>query len=249
MTVTENTPFTGEDDTFHLASDDPYWTETTWWSLNIPERRMGAWLHAGYRTNTGAVTWRVFLWDPTGADPGRLAYYKLAPDVPMPAKTDLRNLEFPGGGFRVKMLTPLMDYHVAYRDADADFALEFEHRSVHPPHRFTPGEAPAMHNPHLDQLGHVTGLLTLRGNGSPSTASPSGIAPGDLAEGTTPRARSPSTSAATTGWRRPGARGGAKSSASAGAAGSSTSSVTPTPRPGSSVSCGRRTATPPVGRP
>jgi hypothetical protein len=65
------------------------------------------------------------------------------------------------------MVTPLMDYHVGYRDEAADFGVEFEHRSVHPPRRFTPGEAPAMHNPHLDQLGHITGELVLRGERIP----------------------------------------------------------------------------------
>ena len=30
-TVTEDTPFVPEDDTFHRASDDPYWFETNWW--------------------------------------------------------------------------------------------------------------------------------------------------------------------------------------------------------------------------
>ena len=79
----------------------------------------------------------------------------------MPAGADLRDISFPAGGFSVKMLTPLMDYHIGYGDADADFGIEFEHRSVHPPRRFTPGEAPAMHNPHLDQLGHLTGELAL----------------------------------------------------------------------------------------
>jgi hypothetical protein len=168
MTVTEDTPFEPDDDTYHLpSSDDPYWTETTWWSLNIPERRMGAWLHAAYNTNRGVVTTRVFVWDPTGADPGRLAYYKLIPDAPMPATADLRDLQIPGGGFSVRMLTPLRDYHIAYQDADARFSIEFDHRSVHPPQRFTPGEAPAMHNPHLDQLGHITGELVLRGEPIP----------------------------------------------------------------------------------
>ncbi len=163
MTVTEDTPFVTEDDTYHVpSSDDPYWTETTWWSLNVPERRMGAWLHAGYRTNQQKVTWRVFLWDPSGADPGRLAYYRAVSDVPMPGGADLRDLQFPAGGFRVRMLRPLMDYEITYRDPDTDFAIEFEHRSVHPPRRFTPGEAPAMHNPHLDQLGHLSGQITLR---------------------------------------------------------------------------------------
>jgi hypothetical protein len=165
--ITQDTPFVPADDTYHEPKADPYWVETTWWSLNIPERRIGAWLHAGYHATRGAVTWRVFVWDPRGADPGRLAYYRNAPDVPMPPDPDLRDITFPGGGFSVTMISPLMDYHVGYRDAAADFAIDFEHRSVHPPHRFTPGEPPAMRNPHLDQLGHITGELVLHGERIP----------------------------------------------------------------------------------
>ncbi|HVW42421.1 MAG TPA: hypothetical protein VHC18_13825 [Amycolatopsis sp.] len=161
------TPFSPEDDSYHPVSDDPFELETTWWSLNIPERRLGAWLHAGYHGNRGEVTWRVFAWDPSGSDPGRLAYYKNAPGVPMPGTPDLRDITFPGGGFSVKMIRPLMDYYVTYGDPEAGFAVEFEHRSVHPPQRFTPGEPPMMKNPHLDQLGHITGELTLRGERIP----------------------------------------------------------------------------------
>ncbi|MDO8388919.1 MAG: hypothetical protein Q7V57_00395 [Actinomycetota bacterium] len=158
--VTADTPFVREDDQYHPpTSDDPTYVETNWWCFNVPERRMGGWLHAAYHVNRGTVTWRVFVWDPTGADPGRLAYYRTAADVPMPAGADLRDFTFPEGGYSVKMLTPLMDYHVAYLDPAESFSIEIEHRSVHPPHRFTPGEPPAMHNPHLDQLGHITGEL------------------------------------------------------------------------------------------
>jgi hypothetical protein len=165
--ITEDTPFTEADDTFHRLSDDPMETETNWWSLNIPERRIGSWLHAGYHPNRDDVTWRVFVWDPTGADPGRLAYYKNSGSVPMQSGLDLRDMTFPGGGYSVTMLKPLMDYYVRYADAEAGFAIEFEHRSVHPPRRFTPGEAPALFNPHLDQLGHITGELTLHGETIP----------------------------------------------------------------------------------
>jgi hypothetical protein len=163
----EEEEFSPDDDTYHRASTDPFWVETTWWSFNVPERRLGCWLHAGYHTNRGTATWRVFVWDPSGSDPGRLAYYKLAEEVPMPADADLRDLAFAGGGFSVKMLAPLTDYHVAYADRDAGVDIEFEHRSVHPPQRFTPGEPPIMHNPHLDQLGHITGSLTLHGERIP----------------------------------------------------------------------------------
>jgi hypothetical protein len=34
---------------------------------------------------------------------------------------------------------------------------------VHSPHRFQPGEPPFMQTPHFDQLGHVVGTMTLRG--------------------------------------------------------------------------------------
>ena len=121
--VTEDTPFVSEDDTYHRAQDDPFWVETTWWCFNIPERRLGMWLHAGYHTNRDQVTWRVFAWDPSGADPGRLAYSKSKPDQPMPKDADLRDIQFPNGGFGVKMLDPLMNYQVTYSDPEQDFAL------------------------------------------------------------------------------------------------------------------------------
>lgn len=164
---TADTPFVPEDDTYHDSVDDPFWVETTWWSLNVPERRIGAWLHAGYHARRNEVSWRVFVWDPRGADTGRLAYYRNTPDVAMPAEPDLRRITFPGGGFSVTAIKPLMDYHVAYRDAEADVTIDFEHRSVHPPRRFTPGEPPALHNPHLDQLGHIVGELVLHGERIP----------------------------------------------------------------------------------
>jgi hypothetical protein len=165
--IDEDTPFTPDDDNYHSASDDPDEFETTWWSLNIPERRLGMWLHAGRHANRNTVTWRVFVWDPSGADPGRLPYYRLVSEAPLADHPDLRDITFPAGGFSLKVINPLMDYAISYADPAENFAVEFEHRSVHPPHRFTPGRAPMMNNPHLDQLGHVTGTLTLHGERIP----------------------------------------------------------------------------------
>lgn len=160
--------FTPADDSYHEPiDDDPYWVETTWWSFNVPERKIGGWLHAMYQTNRGAVTWRVFVWDPSGADVGRLAYYRIAENTPMPPEPDLCDITFPSGGFSVKVLRPMMDYRIAYADAAADFAVSLQHSGVHPPRRYTPGEPPAMFSPHYDQLGHVTGELVLRGERIP----------------------------------------------------------------------------------
>ena len=160
----EETPFTPEDDCYHApTTDDPYLVETTWWSFNVPELLLGGWLHCQYHVNLQACTWRVFAWDPSSSDPDHLAYYKAVDKAPMPPDPDLRDIVFPEGGFSVKMLDPLMNYRIGYEDHAAGFALDLEHRSVHPPHRFTPGQPPMMSTPHLDQLGHVTGTMRLHG--------------------------------------------------------------------------------------
>src|SRR3546814_14589920 len=81
--------FKSEDDRYHPLSDDPYETETNWWSFNIPERKIGCWIHAPYYPNRKSVTWRIFAWDDEGYDPARMAYYRKVEEAPMPDAPDL----------------------------------------------------------------------------------------------------------------------------------------------------------------
>lgn len=160
---TIDTPFTPEDDCYHQLSDDLYETETNWWSWNVPERKMGGWIHTPYYPNRKTVTWRIFVWDDKAAGIGQLPYFKKVEEIAMPDNPDLRDITFPGGGYSLKMLKPMMDYHLSYSDPDRNFSLEFEHKSTHPPHRFPPGEAPMVWTPHFDQLGDVRGEMVLNG--------------------------------------------------------------------------------------
>lgn len=164
-TVTADTPFLPADDDFHTPPDDnPFWAETTWWSFNVPERKLGGWLHATFNTNRDTVTWRVYVWDPTGARPEELRYFRMATDVPIPVlAADLRDITIPGGGFRLEMLRPLRDYRIGFDDGAASFAIRLLFEGVQDPRRYTPGEPPFMEHAHLDQLGHVTGELVLDG--------------------------------------------------------------------------------------
>ena len=159
--------FRPEDDCYHRLSDDPYETETNWWSFNIPERGIGCWIHTPYYPNRGTCTWRIFAWDDQGIDPGRLAYYRKVEEAPMPEAPDLRDITFPQDGYTLKMIEPGMKYHLTYADPARGFALDFVHTGVHPPHRFRPGEPPFIQTPHYDQLGHVVGTMTLRGETIP----------------------------------------------------------------------------------
>ncbi|KKC25233.1 hypothetical protein [Sphingomonas sp. SRS2] len=162
-----DTPFTSVDDGYHALSTNPLDLETNWWAINIPERRLGIWLHAAYYPNAGKVRWRVFAWDDKGADPARLAYYKIVDQAAMPPDPDLRDIIFPEGGYRLKMIAPLTDYYLEYQDPDRSFAIEVVFKGAHAPRRATPGEAPILHNPHLDQLGLYTGTLRLHGESIP----------------------------------------------------------------------------------
>jgi hypothetical protein len=167
-TFTEDTPWQPEDDQYHVLSDDRFETETNWWALNWPERKMGSWLHVARHPNQDdTCIWRVFVWDAENVEPSRLAYYKRGGPLPMPANADLRDIQFPGGGYYLKNTKPGMDYYVNYKDAENNFSMEFEFKAVHPPHRFSPGEPPAMFNPHFDQHGHYTGEMVLRGEKIP----------------------------------------------------------------------------------
>lgn len=162
--MTRDTPFEDSDDCYHPAvSDDPTWAETSWWSFNVPERGIGGWLHSTHHVNRGTATWRVFVWDPTASDNAKLAYCRIARDVPMPEHPDLRDITFPGGGFTIKMIEPRTTYEISYADDDARFSINLTHTGVHAPRRFTPGEPPAKFSPHFDQLGHVVGELVLAG--------------------------------------------------------------------------------------
>ncbi len=54
------------DDQFHPpTSDDPYWTETCWFTLNVPERRLSGQLYPFFRPNQGVLASGAYCWDHT----------------------------------------------------------------------------------------------------------------------------------------------------------------------------------------
>src|SRR5687767_8157770 len=49
----EHLSFHADDDDLHAPGPDRDWTETTWWSFNVPERALGGWLYVQIRPNLG----------------------------------------------------------------------------------------------------------------------------------------------------------------------------------------------------
>ena len=143
------------DDEFHApTSDDPYWTETCWFTFAVPERRLSAQLYPFFRPNQGVCAAGAYAWDPTGDQPWNARYAKNFWHLPMPDQP-LSDLALPNG-IRYRCLEPLTTYAIAYEDPDdGAFAVDLTFTGILEPNRLA--------ETHLDQPGRYTGTITLDG--------------------------------------------------------------------------------------
>lgn len=156
---------TEADDNFHQLSNDPWETETCWFSFNVPERNLAGWLYAWIRPNLNNSGGGVFVYDHSGVAPWELPYFQYQHTQPLPAQRDLRDFTFPNN-YSVKMLEPLKRYKLDYQDRQ-HISVDLEFTAIQPPHQFPKGQPPFDKSGHIDQAGHVTGTLVLRGETIP----------------------------------------------------------------------------------
>ena len=143
------------DDEFHTpTSDDPYWTETCWFTFTVPERRLSGQLYPFFRPNQQVAACGAYFWDDRGDQPWNCLYAKNFWHLPIPDQP-LSDITIPNG-IRYKVLEPLQRYSVAFDDPDAD--------DLHVDLTFTAVAAPnLLGQSHLDQPGRYTGTIVLEG--------------------------------------------------------------------------------------
>ncbi len=142
------------DDEFHApTSDDPYWTETCWFTFTVPDRLLSGQLYPFFRPNQRVAAGGAYFWDPQGDQPWNVRYGKNFWHLPMDDQP-LSNITLPNG-IRYRCVEPLTRYEIGYSDPDGgdeiDVALMFT--AVTPPHYL--GQS------HLDQPGRYTGTIRL----------------------------------------------------------------------------------------
>lgn len=152
---------TAFDDQFHTLSEDPWETETCWFSFNVPERAMAGWLYAWVRPNLNNSGGGVFVYDPSGVAPWELPYFQYQYCQPLASERDLRDFTFPQN-YSVKMLEPLTRYRLHYQDRE-HIRLDLEFNAIMEPHPFPQGDPPFVSSAHFDQAGRVSGEMILRG--------------------------------------------------------------------------------------
>ena len=146
---------THPDDEFHPpTSDDPFWTETCWFTFAVPERRLSAQLYPFFRPNQGVCAAGAYAWDDTGDQPWNARYVKNFWHLPIPDRP-LSDITL-ANGIRYRCVEPLSVYEVSYVDPDdGSFEVQLEFRAVCAPNRL--GQS------HIDQPGRYTGHLRLDG--------------------------------------------------------------------------------------
>jgi hypothetical protein len=149
------------DDQFHPPeSDDPWWTETVWFSWSVPARNLLGYFYPAFRANQGIQFGGLLVVDDTAVVPWELPVYNWSWHEPLTSPPNLLDAhDLPEG-----MFLECSEFGRTYRfgaDND-DMSLDVTFESLCPP-LLTRGEPPFDFGAHVDQPGRVTGRFTLHG--------------------------------------------------------------------------------------
>ncbi len=144
------------DDDFHPPTlDDPYWTETHWFSFDQPGPNLSCSVYPVLRRNLNIASVALYLWDGSESAPWLIRYGKAYWHLPFP-ESGLRQLRL--GDLEYDCIEPLLSWAVRYADGE-QVALDLRWdglREAHLAHK-------SPHGGHLDQPCRVTGTVTIDG--------------------------------------------------------------------------------------
>lgn len=147
---------TPDDDRLHpSASNDPWWSETCWFSFAHPEERLSGCFYPLFRSNQGVCSLAVSVWDHSAHEPWRARYFRGDWHLPLPT-SNLDHLAL--GALRYEVLDPLRRYRVTYQDGPR-FSAELEYEGLISVHEAGVRDG----HGHIDQPCRVRGEITLRG--------------------------------------------------------------------------------------
>lgn len=155
--------FSEADDHFHfdLLKDDWWGTETSWFSFHHPDRKLGGWFYSMFRPNIGTVAGGAWIWDNTAHLPWEVLYSANYSALELPPGTLLADCQLPTG-VSIKALQTGQRYRLGFDDGErlqADLIFD----GVMPPEPLTGTNSTFGKASHFDQLGRVTGTITLHG--------------------------------------------------------------------------------------
>jgi hypothetical protein len=173
-----------EDDSFHPhlpGADDPYWNESSWFGISLPERNINGWVYFFHRPNMKLSVGGVALWDGNGEDIYDCLFHEFDLHQALPPGSDMFDFSLrEGHGLTVSLKEPLKTYHLVYEGdcCSVDLIWDAINEPVeqrHPESDFAKRVAahgdPSVVNPsmaawgpaHYEHFGRLRGTIDLEG--------------------------------------------------------------------------------------
>lgn len=156
-------------DHFNMKRDDDlYWSESSWFSWAIPERRINGFFYNHFRPNMNCMLAGPAMWDDTTPHAWDFLFYDWQAMRPLPPGRygiDYDKYDFQTAfSFGIKMLEPLKRYQLGY-DAN-HFKLDLVFEAICEPHEIGSREDHGLdgaYKLHFEQPGRITGTVVLNG--------------------------------------------------------------------------------------
>ncbi|BBZ15378.1 DUF7065 domain-containing protein [Mycobacterium branderi] len=148
--------------------DDPYWSDSSWFSWAIPERNINGFFYTHFRPNMNCLLSGPAMWDPSGQHAWEFLYYDWQLMKPLPSGKygiDYNKYDFEAPcTTSVRMLEPLKRYRLGYNRNNFKLDLVFEAVAApHPVGERSEGGLEHAFRLHFEQPGHITGTVELDG--------------------------------------------------------------------------------------
>lgn len=156
-------------DHFYMdLSDDPYWTESSWFSWAIPEQDICGFFYNHFRPNMNCLLGGPAMWDRSGRHVWDFLFFdwqtmRVPPEGRFGVDYDKYDFVTPWS-MSIRMLEPLTSYRLGY-DREG-FRLDLVFTATAPPHimhALTPEQLKGAFKIHFEQPGRIEGTVELDG--------------------------------------------------------------------------------------
>ncbi len=153
-----------------FPEDEPYWTESSWFSFAIPEKSINGFFYSHFRPNMNCVLGGPAMWDPSGQQVWDFLFFdwqtmRVPPQGTFGVDYNKYDFETPWG-MSIEMLEPLERYHLGY-DREG-FKLDLVWTAIAPPNimrAMSPEQLKGSFKTHFEQPGRIRGAIELDGIG------------------------------------------------------------------------------------
>jgi hypothetical protein len=163
MATTDISPDQPRADRFSEGrTNSPYWNESVWFSLSIPERHLHGLIQYYFRPNMGMLNGGPVLWDPSGTTQWNCLHYHWDHLQAMPESAEKFAMRA-RNSLSCTVIEPLTRYAITYDNDGLTMDLQWE--ALGPIHELRTGDAgqAATAKFHIEQPGRMRGTVAIEG--------------------------------------------------------------------------------------